>query len=131
MKSASHRSNMSHEDQAPADVTESSPAPKPSAYRDKLEEQLGAMNHSPSPSPIVAAPPVAAASSPVEDLADLLRAARLGEFEATFAAEKVGVADLVEARDAGDLGDLLADCGLKAGERARLKRELAKLRPVL
>ena len=81
--------------------------------------------------PVVAAPPVAVASSPVENLADLLRAARLGEFEATFAAEKVGVADLVEARDAGDLGDLLADCGLKAGERARLKRELAKLRPVL
>ena len=77
------------------------------------------------------APVVAAASSPVEDLADLLRAARLGEFEETFAAEKVGVADLLEARDAGDLGDLLADCGLKAGERARLKRELAKLRPVL
>ena len=76
-------------------------------------------------------PVIAAASSPVEDLADLLRAARLGEFEETFAAEKVGVADLVEARDAGDLGDLLADCGLKAGERARLKRELAKLRPVL
>ena len=76
-------------------------------------------------------PVVAAASSPVEDLADLLRAARLGEFEATFAAEKVGVDDLVEARDAGDLGELLADCGLKAGERARLKRELAKLRPVL
>ena len=49
----------------------------------------------------------------------------------TFAAEKVGVEDLIEARDAGDLGDLLADCGLKAGERARLKRELAKLRPVL
>ena len=64
-------------------------------------------------------------------LADLLRAARLGEFEATFAAEKVGVDDLCEARDAGDLGDLLADCGLKAGERARLKRELAKLRPDL
>ena len=84
-----------------------------------------------APEPVVAAPPVAAASSPVEDLAGLLRAARLGEFEATFAAEKVGVADLVEARDAGDLGDLLADCGLKAGERARLKRELAKLRPVL
>ena len=81
--------------------------------------------------PVVAAPPVAAASSPVEDLADLLSAARLGEFEETFAAEKVGVADLLEARDAGDLGDLLADCGLKAGERARLKRELAKLRPVL
>ena len=76
-------------------------------------------------------PVIAAASSPVEDLADLLRAARLGEFEATFAAEKVGVEDLVEARDAGDLGELLADCGLKAGERARLKRELAKLRPVL
>ena len=76
-------------------------------------------------------PVIAAASSPVEDLADLLRAARLGEFEETFAAEKVGVADLLEARDAGDLGDLLADCGLKAGERARLKRELAKLRPVL
>ena len=54
-----------------------------------------------------------------------------GEFEETFAAEKVGVEDLVEARDAGDLGELLADCGLKAGERARLKRELAKLRPVL
>ena len=84
-----------------------------------------------APEPVVAAPPVAAASSPVEDLADLLRAARLGEFEATFAAEKVGVADLIEARDAGDLGDLLADCGLKAGERARLKRELAKLRPDL
>ena len=87
-----------------------------------------------APEPVVAAvsePVVAAASSPVEDLADLLRAARLGEFEATFAAEKVGVADLVEARDAGDLGELLADCGLKAGERARLKRELAKLRPVL
>ena len=84
-----------------------------------------------APEPVVAAPPVAAASSPVEDLADLLRAARLGEFEATFAAEKVGVSDLVEARDAGDLGDLLADCGLKAGERARLKRELAKLRPDL
>ena len=84
-----------------------------------------------APAPVVAAPPVAAASSPVGDLADLLRAARLDEFEATFAAEKVGVADLVEARDAGDLGDLLADCGLKAGERARLKRELAKLRPVL
>ena len=84
-----------------------------------------------APEPVVAAPPVAAASSPVEDLADLLRAARLGEFEATFAAEKVGVEDLIEARDAGDLGDLLADCGLKAGERARLKRELAKLRPVL
>ena len=87
-----------------------------------------------APEPVVAAvsePVVAAASSPVEDLADLLRAARLGEFEATFAAEKVGVADLLEARDAGDLGDLLADCGLKAGERARLKRELAKLRPVL
>ena len=81
--------------------------------------------------PVVAAPPVAVASSPVEDLAGLLRAARLGEFEATFAAEKVGVDDLVEARDAGDLGELLADCGLKAGERARLKRELAKLRPVL
>ena len=76
-------------------------------------------------------PVIAAASSPVEDLADLLRAARLGEFEETFAAEKVGVEDLVEARDAGDLGELLADCGLKAGERARLKRELAKLRPVL
>ena len=84
-----------------------------------------------APEPVVAAPPVAAASSPVEDLADLLRAARLGEFEETFAAEKVGVADLLEARDAGDLGDLLADCGLKAGERARLKRELAKLRPDL
>jgi hypothetical protein len=84
-----------------------------------------------APEPVVAAPPVAAASSPVEDLAGLLRAARLGEFEATFAAEKVGVADLIEARDAGDLGDLLADCGLKAGERARLKRELAKLRPDL
>ena len=87
-----------------------------------------------APEPVVAAvsePVVAAASSPVEDLADLLRAARLGEFEATFAAEKVGVDDLCEARDAGDLGDLLADCGLKAGERARLKRELAKLRPVL
>ena len=87
-----------------------------------------------APEPVVATvsePVVAAASSPVEDLADLLRAARLGEFEDTFAAEKVGVADLVEARDAGDLGELLADCGLKAGERARLKRELAKLRPVL
>ena len=84
-----------------------------------------------APEPVVAAPPVAAASSPVEDLADLLRAARLGEFEATFAAEKVGVDDLCEARDAGDLGELLADCGLKAGERARLKRELTKLRPVL
>ena len=87
-----------------------------------------------APAPVVAPvsePVVAAASSPVEDLADLLRAARLGEFEGTFAAEKVGVEDLVEARDAGDLGDLLADCGLKAGERARLKRELAKLRPVL
>ena len=87
-----------------------------------------------APEPVVATvsePVVAAASSPVEDLADLLRAARLGEFEETFAAEKVGVADLLEARDAGDLGDLLADCGLKAGERARLKRELAKLRPVL
>ena len=87
-----------------------------------------------APEPVVATvsePVVAAASSPVEDLADLLRAARLGEFEATFAAEKVGVDDLVEARDAGDLGELLADCGLKAGERARLKRELAKLRPVL
>lgn len=79
-----------------------------------------------APEPVVAAAPV-----PVGDLADLLRAARLGEFEETFAAEKVGVADLLEARDAGDLGDLLADCGLKAGERARLKRELAKLRPVL
>ena len=76
-------------------------------------------------------PPVAAAPAPVGDLADLLRAARLGEFEATFAAEKVAVDDLIDARDAGDLGDLLADCGLKAGERARLKRELAKLRPVL
>ena len=87
-----------------------------------------------APEPVVATAPepvVAAASSPVEDLADLLRAARLGEFEETFAAEKVDVEDLVEARDAGDLGDLLADCGLKAGERARLKRELAKLRPVL
>ena len=87
-----------------------------------------------APEPVVATvsePVVAAASSPVEDLADLLRAARLGEFEATFAAEKVGVDDLFEARDAGDLGELLADCGLKAGERARLKRELAKLRPVL
>ena len=86
-----------------------------------------------APEPVVAAPApvVAAAPAPVEDLADLLRAARLGEFEGTFAAEKVGVADLLEARDAGDLGDLLADCGLKAGERARLKRELAKLRPVL
>ena len=86
-----------------------------------------------APEPVVAAPApvVAAASSPVEDLADLLRAARLGEFEATFAAEKVAVDDLIDARDAGDLGDLLADCGLKAGERARLKRELAKLRPVL
>ena len=84
---------------------------------------------------VAAAPAVAGAPSrggvlAVEDLADLLRAARLGEFEATFAAEKVGVDDLVEARDAGDLGDLLADCGLKAGERARLTRELAKLRPV-
>jgi hypothetical protein len=79
----------------------------------------------------VSEPVVAAAPAPVEDLANLLRAARLGEFEETFAAEKVGVEDLVEARDAGDLGELLADCGLKAGERARLKRELAKLRPVL
>ena len=84
-----------------------------------------------APEPVAAAPPVAAASSPVEDLAGLLRAARLGEFEATFAAEKVAVDDLIDARDAGDLGELLADCGLKAGERARLKRELAKLRPVL
>ena len=85
-----------------------------------------------APEPVVAAPaPVVAAPAPVGDLADLLRAARLDEFEATFAAEKVGVDDLCEARDAGDLGELLADCGLKAGERARLKRELAKLRPVL
>ena len=87
-----------------------------------------------APEPVAAAvsePVVAAAPAPVEDLADLLRAARLGEFEETFAAEKVGVDDLVEARDAGDLGDLLADCGLKAGERARLKRELAKRRPVM
>ena len=57
MKSASQRSNVSLENQAPADVTEGSPAPKPSAFRDKLEEQLGAMNHSPSPSPIAAGAP--------------------------------------------------------------------------
>ena len=73
-----------------------------------------------APEPVVAAPPVAAASSPVEDLADLLRAARLGEFEATFAAEKVGVADLVEARDAGDLGDLSRTAvSRRASARAR------------
>ena len=102
------------------------------ALEARCDAALEAKDAAAAPEPEAAPEPVvAAASSPVEDLADLLRAARLGEFEATFAAEKVGVEDLVEARDAGDLGDLLADCGLKAGERARLKRELAKLRPVL
>ena len=102
------------------------------ALEARCDAALEAKDAAAAPEPEAAPEPVvAAASSPVEDLADLLRAARLGEFEATFAAEKVGVEDLIEARDAGDLGDLLADCGLKAGERARLKRELAKLRPVL
>ena len=102
------------------------------ALEARCDAALEAKDAAAAPEPEAAPEPVvAAASSPVEDLADLLRAARLGEFEETFAAEKVGVADLVEARDAGDLGELLADCGLKAGERARLKRELAKLRPVL
>ena len=102
------------------------------ALEARCDAALEAKDAAAAPEPEAAPEPVvAAASSPVEDLADLLRAARLGEFEGTFAAEKVGVEDLVEARDAGDLGDLLADCGLKAGERARLKRELAKLRPVL
>ena len=102
------------------------------ALEARCDAALEAKDAAAAPEPEAAPEPVvAAASSPVEDLADLLRAARLGEFEATFAAEKVGVSDLVEARDAGDLGDLLADCGLKAGERARLKRELAKLKPVL
>ena len=102
------------------------------ALEARCDAALEAKDAAAAPEPEAAPEPVvAAASSPVEDLADLLRAARLGEFEETFAAEKVGVEDLVEARDAGDLGELLADCGLKAGERARLKRELAKLRPVL
>jgi len=102
------------------------------ALEARCDAALEAKDAAAAPEPEAAPEPVvAAASSPVEDLADLLRAARLGEFEATFAAEKVGVDDLLEARDAGDLGELLADCGLKAGERARLKRELAKLRPVL
>ena len=102
------------------------------ALEARCDAALEAKDAAAAPEPEAAPEPVvAAASSPVEDLADLLRAARLGEFEETFAAEKVGVDDLVEARDAGDLGELLADCGLKAGERARLKRELAKLRPVL
>ena len=65
MKSASQRSNMSLEDQAPADVTESSPAPKPSAYRDKLEEQLGAMNHSRRRRPSSRRPPSRRPSPPL------------------------------------------------------------------
>ena len=97
----------------------------------RCDAALEAKGAAAAPEPEAAPEPVVAAPAPVGDLADLLRAARLGEFEATFAAEKVGVDDLCEARDAGDLGELLADCGLKAGERARLKRELAKLRPVL
>ena len=102
------------------------------ALEARCDAALEAKGAAAAPEPEAAPEPVvAAASSPVEDLADLLRAARLGEFEATFAAEKVAVDDLIDARDAGDLGELLADCGLKAGERARLKRELAKLRPVL
>ena len=87
-----------------------------------------------APEPAVAAAPEPAVdveAAPVEGLADLLRAARLTEFEQTFAAEKMGIDDLVEARDAGDedLRELLEECGLKAAERARLKRELAKRRP--
>jgi len=76
-------------------------------------------------------PPPTSDYEPVVDLADLLRAARLPEFERVFAAEKVKMNDLVEARAAGDedLRELLAECGLKAGERARLKRELAKRWP--
>ena len=76
-------------------------------------------------------PPPTSDYEPVVDLADLLRAARLPEFERIFAAEKVKMNDFVEARAAGDedLRELLAECGLKAGERARLKRELAKRWP--
>ena len=76
-------------------------------------------------------PAVDVEAAPVEGLADLLRAARLTEFAQTFAVEKMGIDDLVEARDAGDedLRELLEECGLKAAERARLKRELAKRRP--
>ena len=118
---------------AALEAKDAAAAPEPEAAPEPVVAAVSAPVVA-APEPVVATvsePVVAAASSPVEDLADLLRAARLGEFEDTFAAEKVGVDDLVEARDAGDLGDLLADCGLKAGERARLKRELAKLRPVL
>ena len=112
--------------------TKTDPAPEqettnPVAGAEDPPSRAGAADVELAPVPT----PLAAAPEPVDDLAELLRAARLGEFEATFAAEKVGVDDLCEARDAGDLGELLADCGLKAGERARLKRELAKLRPVL
>ena len=86
-----------------------------------------------------APPPDASAAPPAElppaDVGDggalgaVLAAARLEAHADRFAAEKVELADLYDAFDADDLAPLLEECGLKAGERARLKRELARRRP--
>ena len=44
----------------------------------------------------------------------------------SLTAERVGVRDLLDALAAGDLLELLKDCGLRAGDRARLARELKR-----
>ena len=84
-------------------------------------------------------PRVAARDDDLADdgLAELLKAAgcvlrlcvdyhRLESLLATLMDEKVGSRDLFEALAKDDLADLLSDCGLEAGERAKLSRELKK-----
>jgi len=73
-----------------------------------------------TPPPLVAAVRVS--------LRELVVAAGLGEdVEATLAAERVGPVDLVDALTAGDLNELLKECGLKAGDRTRLARYVKTL----
>ena len=79
----------------------------------------------------VHSPTKAAARPPADDaLAAVLRAAKLEAFAPKFAEEKVGLGDLYEALDEGldELSQLLAECGLKAGERSKLRRALDKAR---
>ena len=59
----------------------------------------------------------------------VLRSSGLGEYGPLFAQEEAHLQDLFDALDAGDLMGLLTEVGLKAGPRARLRRELAKYRP--
>ena len=105
-------------------ATAEAPAPAEAADSDSVDSEDATWNR-------VHSPTKAAARPPADDaLAAVLRAAKLEAFAPKFAEEKVGLGDLYEALDEGldELSQLLAECGLKAGERSKLRRALDKAR---